>query len=127
MHRLSRFQKLNSLLILSVVLALTYSCALPTSTKIEMSGESLNSMGLTFDRVSQHMTRQCIANVYTKKTCADFVLASDKFKLAFPPARSMWNTAVKYEDEGLASAAQSAFNKLAADMAPFVKLMGGAK
>lgn len=103
------------------------ACATATSTKIQMSGESLDALGQLFNRVSVNVTRDCIANIHTKKTCADFTVMSDKFKLAFPPARSLWNTAVKYEDEGLGKAAESALQKLTADLAPFAKLIGGAK
>lgn len=114
-------------LVLALVLVLAPACSTFTSTSktLEVTGESLATLGTQFNVVSRHMTDGCIAKTYAQTTCANYRKLGEKFKSAYPAARTLWVTATQYEDKALATSAQSAVAKLTADLAPFLALVGG--
>lgn len=101
------------------------ACATPLSTKIEITGESLASLSVQFDTVSRAMTDGCVAKKFTIATCTAYRQFGEKFKAAYPAAKTMWNAATQYEDKNLATAANTAFSSLATDLAPFLAMIGG--
>lgn len=117
---------MRRLLSLLLLLALA-GCTAATSTKIEMTGDSIVSLATTFDTVSRHMTAQCIAKVYTVATCDAYRTFGEKFKASYPAAKTLWNSATQFEDKGLLAGASTALSKLSSDLAPFLAMMSGGK
>ena len=111
--------------ILFLTVALLLSGCAGTSKTLIITGDSLVSLATQFDAVSRHVTQACIAKQYTVATCDGFRTFSDKFKAAYPATKTLWVAATQYEDKGLAAAAQDSFTKLAADLAPFLAMIGG--
>jgi hypothetical protein len=112
-------------LIVALTLAVALSGCASTSTTLQVTGESIVGLGTQFDAVSRHMTAACVAKTYTVATCTTYRTFGEKFKLAYPAAKTLWHAATQFEDKGLASAAQASLAKLSADLAPFVAMMGG--
>lgn len=117
---------MRTLLSLGLAVLLT-ACTTATSTKIEITGDSIVSLATTFDAVSRHMTALCVAKTYTVATCDSYRQFGEKFKVAYPAAKSLWNSATQFEDKGLLAGATTALSKLSSDLAPFLAMMGGTK
>jgi hypothetical protein len=107
-----------------VLTLLTASCA-SASKSLQVTGESIVALGNQFSTVSRAMTDGCNRKVYTVKTCSDYRVFGEKFKQAYPAAKTLWIAATQYEDQTLAANASSALSQLAADLAPFLTMTGG--
>jgi hypothetical protein len=118
-------RQLTGFIALLIGLALLFGGCASTYKGLVISGDSLVSLATQFDVVSKHMTAACVAKTYTVQTCASYRTFGEKFKQAYPATKTLWNAATQFEDKGLAAAAQDSFAKLAADLAPFLAMIGG--
>ncbi|HJR00282.1 MAG TPA: hypothetical protein VKA83_01505 [Methylomirabilota bacterium] len=111
--------------LIALLLAVALTGCTSTSKSIIITGDALVSLATQFDAVSRHMTQACVAKQYTVATCDAYRTFGEKFKQAYPATKTLWGAATQFEDKGLAAAAQDSFAKLAADLQPFLAMIGG--
>lgn len=111
-------------LILGLVLLLA---ACSTGNPLVVSGEVLKATGTEFVATSTAFTNACVAKTLSVKQCDTYRTFERKFKLSFPAAVKVQETAMTFGDQTMAQNASTIIAGLASELANFTALIKGTK
>jgi hypothetical protein len=96
-----------------------------STPSLVITGEGLKAVGSQFTATSTVITQACIAKTLTVATCDQYRTFERKFKLAFPPAILVQETAMTFGDKTMAQNAMTILTGLVRELGTFTAMIGG--
>ena len=113
--------------VLALCLTLTLAGCASAGTTLLVSGESLKAVGTQFVVTSTAVSNACVAKQLTLTQCDSFRAFSRKFKVTFPDAVKLQESAMSFGDKTVAQLAADAIATLVTELSTYTSLLAGGK